>query len=189
MTLAKLNKDQIQKILLSALGFVALMYCYFNFFLDPLDRSRADMTQKIADLQGKTASSKTEMKKTANLETQAKAATARYKALKATTQEGAPIAWFPPKMRNFFASQNIDKANTQLESSRPFKQQELSDWVKNSWSIELPQADYDTLGHAIAELENSEPLLAVQKISIHAVPENPQYQSVNLGVQIALLSR
>ena len=44
------------------------------------------------------------MKKTANLENQAKEATGRYEALKATTAEGAPIAWFPPKMRTFFAT-------------------------------------------------------------------------------------
>ena len=37
----KLNKDQIQKIVLSALGFIALIYCYFNFFLGPLNKSRA----------------------------------------------------------------------------------------------------------------------------------------------------
>ena len=71
----KFNKDQIQKIILSIIGFVALVYCYFNFFLGPLNKSRALMTQSIAELQTKTASSKTEMKKTANLELQAKAAT------------------------------------------------------------------------------------------------------------------
>ena len=110
----KFNKDQIQKIILSSLGFVALIYCYFTFFLGPLNRSRASMTQTIAELQMKTASSKTEMKKTANLELQAKAATSRYDALKATTEEGAPIAWFPPKMRTFFGSQGIDKAAARL---------------------------------------------------------------------------
>ena len=43
-----LTKDQIQKIILSALGFVALIYCYFNFFLGPLNKSRASMTATIA---------------------------------------------------------------------------------------------------------------------------------------------
>jgi hypothetical protein len=74
----KLTKDQIQKIFLSGLGFVALIYCYFNFFLGPLNKSRASMMVTIADLQSKTASSKAEMKKTANLEIQAKEATGRY---------------------------------------------------------------------------------------------------------------
>jgi hypothetical protein len=189
MKLKKFNKDQIQKIILSVIGFVALIYCYFNFFLGPLNRSRAAMTQTIADLQVKTASSKTVMKKTVNLETQAKAATSRYAALKATTQEGAPIAWFPPKMRAFFGRQGIDKVTARLDSTEAFKQPELSDWTKNTWAIELPQSDYNALGAAVATLENTEPLLAVQKIVIHAAPDEPQYQQVSLIAQTALFKR
>ncbi|MEO6871758.1 MAG: hypothetical protein ABI233_06005 [Chthoniobacterales bacterium] len=184
----KFNKDQIQKIFLSGLGFIALIYCYFTFFLGPLDRSRATMTQTIDETEAKTASSKTEMKKTANLEVQAKEATSRYEALKSATQEGAPIAWFPPKMRNFFDSRGIEKAGVRLSASSAFKEPELSDWIKDVWSIDLPAADYEALGKAIADLENSEPLLAVQKISIHAAPEDPQFQQVNLTAQIDLFN-
>jgi hypothetical protein len=189
MKLRKFKKDQVQKIVLSTIGFVGLIYCYFNFFLGPLNKSRASMTQTIAELQAKTASSKTEIKKTANLELQAKAATSRYDALKATTAEGAPIAWFPPKMRTFFGGQGIEKAAARLESTTDFKQPELSDWIKDTWAIDLPQSDYDTLGGAVAALENSEPLLAVQKIVIHAMPEEPQYQQVKLIVQTALIKK
>jgi len=185
----KFNKDQIQKIVLSVLGFIGLIYCYFNFFLGPLNKSRASMATAIADVQAKTASSKTEMKKTANLEMQAKEATGRYEALKATTADGAPIAWFPPKMRTFFGDQGIDKVTARLESSADFKQPELSDWIKDTWAIELPQSEYSALGKAIAELENTEPLLAIQHVVIHAVPEEPQYQQVSLLAQTALLKK
>ena len=34
----KFNKDQIQKIVLSVLGFIGLIYCYFTFFLGPLEQ-------------------------------------------------------------------------------------------------------------------------------------------------------
>jgi hypothetical protein len=61
MKLKKFNKDQIQKVALSTLGFIGLIYCYFHFFLGPLNKSRASMTQTIADVQAKTASSKTEL--------------------------------------------------------------------------------------------------------------------------------
>jgi hypothetical protein len=184
-----LNKDQIQKIILSTLGFIALIYCYFTFFLGPLNRSRASMTQTIAELQEKTASSKSEMKKTDSLEAQAKEATTRYDALKATTAEGAPIAWFPPKMRNFFSAEGIEKAGVRLDGTTSFRQPELSDWIRDTWIVELPQSGYDTLGKAIADLENAEPLLAVQRIVIHAVPEEPQFQQASLAVQTTLLAQ
>lgn len=185
----KLNKDQIQKIILSVLGFVGLIYCYFTFFLGPLEKSRGSMTATIADVQTKAASSKTEMKKTANLEMQAKEATGRYEALKATTAPGAPIAWFPPKMRAFFGDQGIDKVTARLESSADFKQPELADWTKDTWVIELPQSGYAALGQAIAQLENTEPLLAINHVVIHAVPEEPQYQEVSLMAQTALFKK
>src|SRR5689334_6429790 len=126
MTPTKLSKDQIQKIILSTLGLIGLIYCYFTFFLGPLNRSREKMIAEIADMQNKTASSKTEVKKTSNLESQAKEATGRYEALKRTTAEGAPIAWFPPKIRTFFAKYGIDKASARLESTGSFKQPEMS---------------------------------------------------------------
>ena len=186
---AKLNKDQIQKIALSIIGFIALIYCYFTFFLGPLNRSRATATQTIASLQEKIASSKNEVRKTANLEIQAKAATARYAAYKANTSGGAPIAWFPPKMRNFFGQDGIEKANVRLDGSTQFKEPELSDWVKDSWIIELPLSDFSPLGKAIADLENTEPLLAVQKIAIHAVPDDPQFQQVTLTAEAVMLAQ
>lgn len=189
MTPTKLNKDQIQKIVLSGLGFIGLIYCYFSFFLGPLNRSRESMTAEIAEMQRKTADSKTELKKTSSLELQAKEATGHYEALKRTTAEGAPIAWFPPKMRTFFGKYGIDKASARLESTGSFKQPEMSDWIKNTWAIELPESDYGALGTAIADLENSEPLLAIQRLVIHAVPEAPQSQQVSLFAQTALYKK
>lgn len=176
----RLNKDQIQKVGLSAVGFVILLYIYFSFFLGPLNRSRGTMLAAIKDKQGKLDSSKSNLSKASTLEQQAKAATTRFAALKAFNPEGAPIAWFPPRMKVFFANQQIDKVVARLENNSAFKQPELAAWLKYSWFIDLPQADYGTLGKAIAELENTEPLLSVSRVTIHASPDLPEYQQVML---------
>lgn len=175
-----LKKDQIQKVGLTLVGFVILLYIYFSFFLGPLNHSRSAALTAIKEKQGKLASSKNNLSKAANLEQQAKAATARFAALKSLNSEGAPIAWFPPRMKVFFANQQIDKAVARLESSAVFKQPELAAWLKYNWVIDLPQADYGTLGKAVAELENAEPLLSVTKVSIHASADQPEFQQVVL---------
>lgn len=180
MNAFKLNKDQIQKIGLSAVGFVILLYVYFSFFLGPLNKSRDGMLSKIKDKQSKLDSSKSELSKAKSLEQQAKTATARFAALKALNPEGAPIAWFPPRIKVFFANHQIDKAVARLENNSGFKQAELSAWMKYTWSIDLPQADYAVLGKAIADLENSEPLLSLTKVTIRALPDQPQAQQVVL---------
>jgi len=185
----KLSKDQIQKLMLSTMGFVVLIYVYFSFSLGPLNTSRDSMQGQIADLQGKIAGSKTELTKTANLEKQAETATKRFAALKALSPEGAPIAWFPPRMKAFFANHEVDKVTARLESSGSFKETDLASWMRYNWMIELPQADYATLGKAVAALENSEPLLSVNRISIKAMPDDPQFQQITLTASTAMVKR
>lgn len=183
MNRIKLTKDQLQKLILSVMGLLFLLYVYFSFFLGPLTRSRATALAAISDRQAKLDGSKDEISKAAKLEQTAKNATARFAALKALNPEGAPIAWFPPRVKTFFANQQIDKAIARLDNNTAFKQGELSGWTRYNWLIELPQADFTTLGKAIAELENSEPLLAVTKVTIRTTPDQPQFQKVDLAAE------
>jgi hypothetical protein len=189
MNLPKLSSDQIKKLALSAMGFVFLLYVYFTFFLGPLQRMRNTTLAEIDDLQKKIDGSKDEMAKGAGLERQAKDSTARFAALKALIPDGAPIAWFPPRMKTFFANQQIDKAVARLESNTSFKQSELASWTKYNWLIELPQADFEALGRSIADLENSEPLLSITKISIHILPNEPQFQQVGIAATTVIEKR
>jgi hypothetical protein len=184
-----LNKDQIQKLALSTIGFVVLLYVYFSFFLGPLNKSRDSMLVSINDLQNKVGSSKNEMTKATNLEKQASAATTRYAALTNLSPEGAPIAWFPPRMKIFFSNLQIDKTTARLEGSVPYKEADLSGWMRYNWTLDLPQTDFDVLGKAVAELENTEPLLSINKINIHALPSDPQFQQVTLTASTAILKR
>ena len=189
MTLPKFSKDHFKKLALSAMGFVFLLYVYFSFFLGPLQRSRTATLNEIADRQTKIDTSKSEVAKAATLERQAKDAMARFAALKALGPEGAPIAWFPPRMKTFFANQGIDRAVARLESNTNFKQNELAAWTRYNWLIELPQADFAATGKAIAELENTQPLLSVTKLSIHALPDQPQYQQVAIAATMVIEKR
>jgi hypothetical protein len=185
----KLSKDQIQKLLLSSMGFVGLLYVYFSFFLGPLNTSRDSTLTQINELQDKVANSKNEINKTAKLEKQATAATTRFAALKALSPEGAPIAWFPPRMKTFFASQEIDKVTARMESSGPYKEPDLANWIRYGWIIDIPQADFSTLGKAVAALENTEPLLSISRISIKALAEDPQFQQVTMNASTAMVKR
>ena len=185
----KLSKDQIQKLLLSMMGFFVLVYVYFSFFLGPLNSSRDAALAQINELQVKVANSKNELSKTSKLEKQAETATNRFAALKALSPEGAPIAWFPPRIKTFFANQEIDKASARLEGSAPYKETDLANWMRYNWVMELPQADFATLGKAVAALENTEPLLSITRVSIKALPDDPQFQQVVLNASTAMAKR
>src|SRR5438270_914887 len=66
-------------------------------------------------------------------------------------------------MKVFFANEQIDKAVARLENTTPFKQPEMASWLKYNWTVDLPQADYSTLGKALSERENTDPLLGITK--------------------------
>ena len=184
-----LSKDQIKKILLSTAGFVVLVYVYFSFFLGPLNKSRDSMLAQIGEFQGKIANSQNELTKTAKLEKQAETATTRFAALKALSPEGAPIAWFPPRIKTFFANLQIDTASARLETSNAYKEVDLANWMRYSWLIELPQADFSSLGKAVAALENAEPLLSITRMTVKALPEDPQFQQVTMMASTAMVKR
>ena len=173
-----MNKDQTKKLFLGSLGLIALLYVYFSFFLGPLNKSRNTVQNKIKDLQTKVATSKAEISKATKLEETAHAATVRYEALRALSPDGAPIAWFPPRMKTFFSNHQMDRVTTRLESSAAFKEKELGGWSRYLWDIDLPQADFESLGNAMAQLENTNPLLSIKKLRIHAAPEDPEMQKI-----------
>lgn len=175
-----MNKEHTKKIVLGAFGVIGLLYVYFAFFLGPLSKSRENTRAKFEDLQGKIASSKTDVTKVVKLEENARAATARYEALQALSPEGAPIAWFPTRMKVFFAAQHIDRASVRLESTDGFKERELDGWARYNWIIDLPQADFESLGKAFALLENTNPLLSITKLHIHTGSPLPEFQQVTL---------
>ena len=104
-------------MVLSGLGFIALIYVYFSFFLGPLNKSRASMEKSINDLQTKLGTSKSEMTKATNLERQAADRDDAFCRTENLSPEGAPIAWFPPRMKLFFANQQIDKATARLDGN------------------------------------------------------------------------
>jgi len=172
------NKEQAKKLILGGLGLGALLYVYFTFFLGPLNKSRNAVQAKVNDLQTKISTTKAEISKATKLEETAHSATVRYDALRALSPDGAPIAWFPPRMKTFLASHQIDKGTIRLETNSPFKENELANWSRYLWIIDLPQADFESLGNVIAELENTNPLLSIQKLRIFAAAEDPEMQKV-----------
>src|SRR5438874_6240543 len=174
----KVNKEQAKKMLLGGLGLIALTYVYFSFFLGPLNKSRNAVQAKIKDLQTKISTSKAEISKATKLEETAHSATVRYDALRALSPDGAPIAWFPPRMKTFLSSHQIDKGTTRLETNSAFKEKELANWSRYLWIIDLPQADFESLGSAIAQLENTNPLLSIRKLRIYAAADDPEMQQI-----------
>jgi hypothetical protein len=175
----KLEQEQVKKIVLSVLLLCALLYGYFAYLLGPLQQSVLNANNGIASTIPAISDAKKQIARTADLEAKAPQATAFLNAIKNSIPDGEPIAWFPPKMSDFFKSRGIDKCTTHLVSEAP---DTMPGFRRIVWSIDVPKIEFIPLGMAISTLENTEPLMTVTNVSIDATREDAQYQHATLTV-------
>jgi hypothetical protein len=173
----KIEQEQIKKIVLAVLLLVALLYGYFTYLLGPLQQGEKNATNGIAAIGPQISDAKKQIATAADLETKAPKATAFLTAIKNSIPDGAPIAWFPPKISDFFREHGIDKCTTHLvsEAADP-----MPGFKKMVWAVDVPKVEFIPLGMAIASLENEEPLLTVLNVSVDATREDAQYQHATL---------
>jgi hypothetical protein len=176
----KFGKEEIQKTILSALLLVGLLYCYFAMLIGPLATGQVRAEKSISEIGPQIVEAKKQIQKTEQVKKQLPAADEVLNQLKAGLPEGAPIAWFPPRMTEFFKKQGIEKSQTRLMNAAVEK--ELPGFQKLIWSVELPKVEFAELGAAVANLENQEPLLQVTNVTIEAMKEDPQFQHATLIV-------
>lgn len=173
----KLEQEQIKKIGLAVVLFIVLIYAYFAYLLGPLQAGEKNATDGFASLGPQIADAKQQIAKTAQLEKQAPDAIAYINDLKDSIPDGAPIAWFPPKMAAFFKDHGIEKCSTHLVSEGD---DPMPGFRKLVWAVDLPKVEFVPLGLAISSLENDEPLLNILNVSIDATREDAQYQHATL---------
>lgn len=181
----KIEQEQAKKLGLGAIVFVGVLYCYFTYLLGPLQAGERNATNGIAALGPQIQDANKQIRKTADLEKQAPAATAFLANLKNSIPDGEPIAWFPPKMADFFKNHGIEKCTTHLVSEAP---DAMPGFRKLIWNIDVPRAEFVPLGVALSDLENQEPLLDVMTVTVDAAREDAQYQHATLVISTLVKS-
>lgn len=182
----KLTKDQIQKMFLSALLLIGLIYCYFQFLIFPMNRADLNARTALDELDAKMTASSKRLTKLRSIDEQARTSSDVLAQVNSMIPGGEPIAWFPPRMRAFFERQGIKDVVTRLERKEKMIEPELSDFAACSWNIELPGVDFVPLGIAIAGLENEEPLLEITRLQINTALETPEVLRVSMSVNTIL---
>lgn len=182
MEIPKFSKEEIKKAVLSLIGLIALLYCYFTFLLGPLNKARSNMISATADEEKKLADGKKTIEQAAKLEKTAHESDERIKMIDALTPSGAPVAWFPPLLKSFFAADQIEIGHVGLSNTTEFKPSELAAYSKTNWVIDIPRVDFLLLGVSIARLENERPSSKITNIHIQAIQDKPEFQTTTLGI-------
>lgn len=176
----KLGKEELQKIGLSVILLAALLYGYFNLLLGPLDTQEKSYRDTITDLGPKITRANGVIKAAHVLEKNAPAVNGTLDQIKSFIPEGAPVAWFPPRIAEFFKRQGIEKCTAHQGGESVDK--DLPGFKKLMWTIDIPRVEVVPLAIAIAALENENPLWEITNLQIEASKETPQYQSAHIVV-------
>lgn len=176
----KLSKSEIEKIALGGALCCGLLYAYFYLMMGPLNVREKKALATIAETQPKVDEAKAQLEKTRVIELKSPASQKTINEIKALIPEGAPVAWFPPRVQDFFKRQGIEKVSARL--SNEFLEKDMPGFRKIFWSIDLPKVGFQKLGRAIMELENEEPLLEITNLQIEALKDNPEFSHATITV-------
>jgi hypothetical protein len=176
----KLGKDEIQKLVLGVLLLFGLVYSYFDMLLGPLVQRVETARKGVKALGPEIVSAKAQIEKSRQAELNAPNATMTMRQVEAMIPEGAPVAWFPTRMTEFFKKLGIDKASTRMTGEGPEK--ELPGFRRISWGLDLPKVEFVPFGRAIAALENEEPLLEISAMQIDTSRDDVETQHASLTV-------
>jgi hypothetical protein len=174
----KLNKDQKQKLLLGAMIVIGVVYAYFEFLLGPLRTAEQAAVHGMNELEPKIGKANAQIAKVANLRAKQPDASRYMAQIKSMIPEGSPIAWFPPRLVDFFKRHGVDKVAARLNSENVEK--DLTGFRRLNWGVDVPHANFVTFAAALAALENEEPLIEVQTFEAEAGREDVSVQRISV---------
>ena len=177
----KLGKEEIQKIFLGVLLFIVLIYGYFEMLLGPLKKDRTRSEARITELNKKLSEAKGQIRRVQELEAAVPAAEEGVQAVKAMIPQGAPVAWFPPRVAEQFNREGLDKAATRTTGETADK--DLPGFRRMTWSIDLAKVEFIPFAQALADFENNEPLAEITSMQIEAGNEDVELQRAALNVR------
>ncbi len=178
----KFTKDQLQKIILSSLLMAGLIYCYFTFLIAGLNKADLANAAGIEDLDKKIATAKSTIKRSGSVEDSARSAEETIAQVNDMIPEGAPIAWFPPRMAAFFARHNLKGITTRSSGIDTTPDPVMHDYRNANWTLDIPQVGASALGITLAGLENEEKLLEVTRLQVSTQADAPEKQRVSLNL-------
>jgi len=186
MAVKQLSKEDIQKIVLGGILFVFVIYAYFNYLLAPLGEEREELEASLQDLNKKNVTADAKIRDLKRAERNAKNSTEIYAQIKELTPDGTPIVWVPLRLRDFFTRYNLKIAQPRSLGQSPVQSSLIQNFLDSRWQIEIPEADFISLGNAIAAFENAYPLSKFTEVSILASPSNPEFQRASLKTNLRI---
>ena len=172
------NKDQKQKMVLSAMMFIGLVYGFSRFLMTPLTTTEAQNEVAIGEMETKIEEAQKQIKIGRNSTETAANSVKTMESIEGMIPKEAAIAWFPPLVNQFFVKRGVPKVTLQLRSTDAVQGEGLERFKYFAWDVSFPPSSFVTVVSALSELENEMPLLSVRAIKVDAVTGTPEEQRI-----------
>ena len=174
----KLNKDQKQKLVLGVMMLGFVIYAYNEFLLGPLQLDKENALTESGTLDPKIAEAQQQIAKTEQMKAKAPEAKALMAQVNAMIPEGSPVAWFQPRVADFFKGHGIKGVVAKMTGDVVDK--DVPAFRRAGWNLELPRVEFIPFANAVSELENREPLFEISAFDVEAGREDVSVQRASL---------
>jgi hypothetical protein len=177
----KLEKAELEKLVLGALLFSGVTYGYWAFLLSPLRLREKQVGVVELDLDRKLKEAREKVAKGERARMEGPLVQQVLDQVAGMIPEGAPVAWFPSQISTVFRENGIGKSAVRLISESPEKA--LEGYTRTVWAVEVPKAEFIPLARSVAALENGHPLVEVTSMGVESNRDDPERMRVVLGLR------
>ncbi len=163
--------------------FIIVVFAFFNFLISPISTQKQTLASNVTTLEKQVREAKQQITATQTLEVKSAAAIDTIDRANELIPEGAPIAWFPPRIERHFAAHEIPGASARLVNSSTPIEKGLATYNQMEWSLNISKVDFLRFAIALAGLENEHPLLEITALRISTDAEDPALQNIEMEMK------
>lgn len=177
----KLSKENKQKVILGCMLFVGLVVSYFMYLVTPTKEAKIAAEAELLKLQPQIKAAKAQIAKVAAMETDAPRSKLLIDQVESMIPQGAPVAWFPPKLEEILKNCGVEKSVISMSAETPDK--DLKNYKRINWTVEIPRITFYDFCKTLQTLENKEPLIEIMNVTLEASGTEPEYQKATFNIR------
>lgn len=174
----QLNKEQIQKLVLIAIGALVGIYVLVVYLIGPASADIKKFEKQAEDLTKQIAAAEKEVARIRGGQTQAVQDKEYVQAFESHMPDTLPMAFYPPEIVNVFSESKVTTTQPANFGLQPALSTLGNHYVRHGWLFNINGISYHALGEAQATMENAKPLWEVISLEITAQPQDPTKHNV-----------
>ena len=184
--MAKISKEQGQKIFLGALMLIVIVAGGWMGLIKPIFTSIRANNLKLEKLESDAQAARAQLAVSSKVHAKAAELESIYDSVLKDIPAGAPITWFPPRVTKFFNSMGISTITIIRGGVNVPTQEGLKDFEELGWTMQIGNTTFMKFGTALAAFETSQPLVQITSVSISAGAPDAEFQTFEVAFNLLL---